>query len=220
MKKNIILLFLFLPFVCFAQKVTYGDNSVRVEGQTFLYFDAEGNPITDQAHRDSLETHQYIISIKGTDEIPEIHLVYKHPKLETLIGKTLPKIGLGDINGKVVDFDESEYTVICFWNRHCSICIRELIVLNILAEDYPNIQFVGLTPDSPEEVQKLMKRLNLDWEDIGIVPNYKGEFTYILKIYMYPSNIIVDKNMIVKAVNVGGDTRKLLRTLEQLSGEK
>lgn len=64
MKKNIILLFLFLPFVCFAQKVTYGDNSVRVEGQTFLYFDAEGNPITDQAHRDSLETHQYIISIK------------------------------------------------------------------------------------------------------------------------------------------------------------
>lgn len=107
-------MFLFLPFVCFAQKVTYGDNSVRVEGQTFLYFDAEGNPITDQAHRDSLETHQYIISIKGTDEIPEIHLVYKHPKLETLIGKTLPKIGLGDINGKVVDFDESEYTVICF----------------------------------------------------------------------------------------------------------
>lgn len=44
-----------------------------------------------------------------------------------------------------------------FWNRHCSICIRELIVLNILAEDYPNVQFVGLTPDSPEEVQKLMK---------------------------------------------------------------
>ena len=37
---------------------------------------------------------------------------------------------------------------------------------------------------------------------------------------MYPSNIIVDKNMIVKAVNVGGDTRKLLRTLEKLSGEE
>ena len=35
----------------------------------------KGTPITDQAHRDSLETHQYIISIKGTDEIPEIHLV-------------------------------------------------------------------------------------------------------------------------------------------------
>ena len=137
-----------------------------------------------------------------------------------MIGETLPKVDLSDISGKPVDFDESEYTVICFWNRHCSICIRELIVLNILAEDYPNVQFVGLTPDSPEEVQKLMKRLNLEWEDIGIVPNYKGEFTDILKIYMYPSNIIVDKNMIVKAVNVGGNTRKLLRTLEQLSGEK
>ncbi len=42
MKKNILILFLFLPFVCFAQKVTYGDNSVRIEGKTFLYFDAEG----------------------------------------------------------------------------------------------------------------------------------------------------------------------------------
>lgn len=180
MKKKIFILFLFLPVICFAQKVTYGDNSVRIEGKTFLYFDAEGNPITDQAHRDSLETHKYVISIKGTDEIPEIHLVYKHPKLETLIGETLPKVDLSDISGKSVDFDESEYTVICFWNRHCSICIRELIVLNILAEDYPNVQFVGLTPDSPEEVQKLMKKLNLEWEDIRIVPNYKWEFTDIL----------------------------------------
>ena len=106
---KILILLLFLPFVCFAQKVTYGDNSVRIEGKTFLYFDAEGNPITDQAHRDSLETHKYVISIKGTDEIPEIHLVYKHPKLETLIGETLPKVGLSDISGKSVDFDESEY---------------------------------------------------------------------------------------------------------------
>lgn len=40
----------------------------------------------------SLETHKYVISIKGTDEIPEIHLVLKHPKLETLIGETLPKV--------------------------------------------------------------------------------------------------------------------------------
>ena len=171
-------------------------------------------------HSDSLETGKYIISIKGTDEITEIHLTYKHPKLETLIGKMFPQIKLTDMSRKSVKMDESDITVICFWNRHCSICIRELIVLNILAEDYPNVQFVGLTPDSPEEVQKLMKKLNLEWEDIRIVPNYKWEFTDILKIYMYPSNIIVDKNMIVKAVNVGGNTRKLLRTLEQLSGEK
>ena len=54
MKKKIFILFLFLPVICFAQKVTYGDNSVRIEGKTFLYFDAEGNPITDQAHSYSL----------------------------------------------------------------------------------------------------------------------------------------------------------------------
>ena len=61
---KILILLLFLPFVCFAQKVTYGDNSVRIEDKTFLYFDAEGNPITDQAHRDSLETHNMSFLLK------------------------------------------------------------------------------------------------------------------------------------------------------------
>lgn len=49
-------------------------------------------------HSDSLETGKYIISIKGTDEITEIHLTYKHPKLETLIGKMFPQIKLTDMS--------------------------------------------------------------------------------------------------------------------------
>ncbi len=189
---------------------------VRIEGKAFLYFDAEGNPITSDAHSDSLETHKYIISIKGTDEIPEIHLVYKYPKLETLIGKTLPKVDFTDINGEPVKFDKADFTVICFWNRHCRVCIRELTALDILAEDFPNIQFVALTPDSPDEVQELMKKLKLGWEDIKVVPNYNEDFSDILRIYAYPSNVVVDKDMIVKEANVGGNTRKLLRTLESL----
>ena len=52
-------------------------------------------------HSDSLETGKYIISIKGTDEITEIHLTYKHPKLETLIGKMFPQIKLTDMSSKI-----------------------------------------------------------------------------------------------------------------------
>ena len=90
----ILLSFLFVG-VCHAQKVTrINSNKIAVEGDTIIYFDAEQRPITEQAHSDSLETGKYIISIKGTDEITEIHLTYKHPKLETLIGKMLPQIKL------------------------------------------------------------------------------------------------------------------------------
>ena len=32
---KILILLLFLPFVCFAQKVTYGDNSVRIEDKRY-----------------------------------------------------------------------------------------------------------------------------------------------------------------------------------------
>ena len=38
-----------------------------------------------------------------------------------------------------------------------------LQALNILAEDYPNIRFIALTPDSNGEVKRLMGRLHLKW---------------------------------------------------------
>lgn len=210
--------FLFVG-VCHAQKVTrINSNKIAVEGDTIIYFDAEQRPITEQAHSDSLKTGKYIISIKGTDEITEIHLTYKHPKLETLIGKMLPQIKLTDMSRKSVKMDESDITVICFWNRHCRPCIRELTALNILAEDYPNIRFIALTPDSNGEVKRLMGRLHLKWENITVVPDYRDEFDDTLHIYVYPSNVIIDKNRVIQGATVGGDTRQLLRSLERLSG--
>lgn len=186
-------------------KVTrINSNKIAVEGDTIIYFDAEQRPITEQAHSDSLETGKYIISIKGTDEITEIHLTYKHPKLETLIGKMLPQIKLTDMSRKSVKMDESDITVICFWNRHCRPCIRELTALNILAEDYPNIRFIALTPDSNGEVKRLMGRLHLKWENITVVPDYRDEFDDTLHIYVYPSNVIIDKNRVIQGATVGG----------------
>lgn len=218
--KNVLFLFMLLPIVCHAQKVTQtNEGAIRIEGDTILYFDAEGFSITERAHSDSLKTHKYIISIIGTDEKPEIHLVYKYPKLETLMGKTLPLCDFSDINDKPVKIDEKDITVISFWDKHCSICIRELTVLDILAEDYSNVGFIALTPDSREEVQHLIKRLHLNWENIIVVPNYDGEFQDTLRINVYPANVIVDKNRVIKGVTVGGNIRKLLRTLEKISDE-
>ena len=192
----ILLSFLFVG-VCHAQKVTrINSNKIAVEGDTIIYFDAEQRPITEQAHSDSLETGKYIISIKGTDEITEIHLTYKHPKLETLIGKMLPQIKLTDMSRKSVKMDESDITVICFWN----------------------IRFIALTPDSNGEVKRLMGRLHLKWENITVVPDYRDEFDDTLHIYVYPSNVIIDKNRVIQGATVGGDTRQLLRSLERLSG--
>lgn len=220
MKTSILIILFLLPFICRAQKVTQiNNNTIHIEGNSILYFDAEQKPITRQAHADSLKTHKYIISIKGTDEKSEIHLTYKHPRLETLIGKSLPRIDFSDINGKTVRIDESDITVLCFWNRHCSPCILELTALNILAEEYSNVQFIALTPDSREEVSTLMKKLNIEWQNITIIHDYDEEFADTLHIFVYPSSVIIDKSMIIKEVTIGGDTRKLLRTLEKLSGE-
>lgn len=220
MKFNILFLLFLLPFVCCAQEMNQIDeNTVCIKGDTILYYDAEGFAISRLAHSDSLKTHKYIISFKGNNGKAEIHLVYKYPKLKTLIGRLLPQVIFFDIKGKPVGINEKDITVICFWDKYCSSCIRELIVLDILAVDYPNVAFVALTPDSCEEVRNLMKKLRLKWENIAVVPAYDGEFTDILHIFVYPSNVILDKNRVVRGVTVGGNIRLLLSTLEEVSGK-
>ena len=64
-----------------------------------------------------------------------------------------------------------------------------------------------------------MKKLRLKWENIAVVPAYDGEFTDILHIFVYPSNVILDKNRVVRGVTVGGNIRLLLSTLEEVSGK-
>lgn len=64
-----------------------------------------------------------------------------------------------------------------------------------------------------------MKRLTLKWENIIVVPGYDGEFDDILHIYVYPSNVIIDKNRVIQGATVGSDMRRLLRILERLSGD-
>ena len=93
MKFNILFLLFLLPFVCCAQEMNQIDeNTVCIKGDTILYYDAEGFAISRLAHSDSLKTHKYIISFKGNNGKAEIHLVYKYPKLETLIGRLLPQV--------------------------------------------------------------------------------------------------------------------------------
>lgn len=62
-----------------------------------------------------------------------------------------------------------------------------------------------------------MGRLHLKWENITVVPDYRDEFD-TLHIYVYLSNVIIDKNRVIQGATVGGDTRQLLRSLERLSG--
>lgn len=74
-----------------------------------------------------------------------------------------------------------------FLECYCQPCIRELTALDILSEDYPNIRFAALTPDSSGEVRKLIKILTLKWGKRIVVPGYDGEFDDILHVYVYSS---------------------------------
>lgn len=49
-----------------------------------------------------------------------------------------------------------------------------------------------------------MGRLHLKWENITVVPDYRDEFDDTLHIYVYPSNVIIDKNRVIQGATVGG----------------
>ena len=219
--KVYMFLFLFLLLVnshSYAQRVKEKDNIVTISGDTVLFFDSEGNSITKEMHSDSLKTGKYIVSIKGTDEKAEIHLTYKHPNLKSLIGKKIKEKEWSDLGGKTIKISNSPgYTIISFWNRHCRVCVRELTALDVLVEEYPNVDIIALTPDSFRETQALMKRLKLDWENVIVVPD-DGGLSQELQLFVYPTSLIVEnKERTIESVIIGGSIRELLRALDSLS---
>ncbi len=74
-------------------------------------------------------------------------------------GKKFPDLELLDINqNKITITDKEEYTLFTFWDISCKPCIEELISLNVIAEEYPNVCFIAITANSNIQVSHFFSR--------------------------------------------------------------
>ena len=109
------------------------------------------------------------------------------------IGMKILKQNFKSINGKevIIGGNQNKPTFINLWFIQCPGCIAEMPALNRLKEKYADkVNFVSLTYEKKEDVQKFLKKRRFEFTHIANVETFIKE----IASYPYPENIFIDKN--------------------------
>lgn len=143
--------------------------------------------------------YSYMWDIKISDPITKggkffeptdyINKEFPIPNLTTLDNE---KINIGNLKGKP--------TLINFWFTSCKPCIEEMPVLNkFKAQLKDSVNFVAITFEPTHKVRTFLKKHNFTYTHIV---NAK-EFIESMKMSVFPVNIFLDSNGIVRKVKHG-----------------
>ena len=100
---------------------------------------------------------------------------------------------------------ENTIFVISFWYSSCPPCISEIKPLNKLKEDFLNfkIEFLAISFDSENDLKDFLENHPFDFHLLKMNKQkiYKSKLTQ-----GFPTNLILDKNKIIKYQKSGGTT--------------
>lgn len=127
--------------------------------------------------------------------------------------KLLPYFKFKDINR--VEYSSSntkgKILVLKCWFIACQPCVAEMPELNRMVQKYKDrkdILFLSLASDDKESLKRFLRTTKFDYH---VVPNQDVFMSQKLKVYAYPTHILIDKQgKIVKIVNDAADLEKLL----------
>lgn len=130
---------------------------------------------------------------------------------EELIGKTLEFESLNFLNPKEKNnLDKNKPTFVNFWFTNCPPCVEEMPALNELHEKYKDkINFVSITFDSKEKVEKFLTKFKFDFTHIV----GEKEFIESLGIVSYPRTFLLDTNKVIKSIEGGLPSIEKLESL-------
>ncbi|MRM83996.1 TlpA disulfide reductase family protein [Riemerella anatipestifer] len=125
----------------------------------------------------------------------------KDPYAETrkFIGRKFPIAKLKNKNSKALSekIILGKPTLINFWFTKCPPCISEIPSLQKLKEKFGDrVNFISVTFENQKSIDDFVKKYKYDYKHI---PNSKNQIDE-LGIEAYPTNIILDKNGIIKIV--------------------
>ena len=225
MKKLFIAFLFFTSFGSFAQEsITRNEDGksliVQVK-ERVAYFDADGIRISREMFNDSLTTTKYFFSTKNREDTTDFQLTRRISiNFREWVGEKLPDLGVEDLTGNKLTVGRNKnISLIVFWDIYCPPCIKELKILDALAEEYPEIDIFAITKDSLDTVRSFMQKRSFTWENIHIIPDCKYEERYPVfkEVQIAPFSVIVDKDLIIKDVFIAEGMRRMLVVLDSLS---
>jgi hypothetical protein len=114
----------------------------------------------------------------------------------------LPPFDLKDLNGKRVTSAslKGKPTLISFYFATCIPCILEVGPINRFAAARPQMNFLAVTYDSPEEARAFVNRFGLRWR---VVPDAR-DFIDRMRVKQYPLMALFDANGRLLGTKKGG----------------
>lgn len=125
---------------------------------------------------------------------------------KNLVGKQAPKIDIEnwiypkiqvadwharevpkDLNGRIIVLD--------FWFTHCAPCVASIPELNHLAKQYPEVVFISITFDEPDEIDKFLDKMVM-YYPTGSDPDQKTIKAY--GVSAFPETFLIDKDGVIQ----------------------
>lgn len=137
---------------------------------------------------------------------------YEHFKME---GQKFPGFSFTDLNGRSYTNENTigKVVVLKCWYINCVACVAEFPELNELVNQYKNrddIVFVSLAFNDKEDLKAFLLKKPFNY---ATVPDQKSYLKDTLKVHMYPTHFIFDKNgIIIKVVNKAFRLNSVLAT--------
>ena len=192
------------------------------------YKDEDGNFITETIFKTKMKSDQYVISFEMQNDTGKYNVTYfLVPKTEfelqtggpnslasKLLGSKLPDCEFQTLDGKKITSKtlEGKVVVMNFWVIAGRQCVTEIPGLNELVQEYknnPDVVFLSFALDNQEQLKKFLDNTKFEYSVIPETTIYNN----ILGIYAYPTQVVVNKNGVIKNVTVGGsapETKKVL----------
>jgi thiol-disulfide isomerase/thioredoxin len=133
-----------------------------------------------------------------------------------LVGLPFPYFNLTSIDGEQYKLSELKGKIIMlnFWFIDCSSCVDQIPLLNQLAEEYKEEDFLLLSfsTDDKEIISNVKKSHELKYV---VFENSRDLIQETFHIpYGYPTNIFLDKEGKIIDLKLGGDPKKLKTTFK------
>lgn len=202
--------------------LTYRDKNVMLSTD-FIALDTASEIITKESFLSFISTGEYLpLRLKSKDSSSyyqlfklnassnqDIRITLKsfgnqelsHFKLE---GSKFPEFNFTDLQGNAYSNETTKGKILVLkcWYIGCTYCVKEMPVLNDMVNQYKDqkdILFVSLAFDSKEKLTAFLKKRTFYY---SIVPDRKDYIINVLKVHMYPTHFIVNRQgLIAKVVN-------------------